>query len=67
VPFDDRGEGILIVGTDGLFKYTTPTKLCTTARTPELDAVPARLVELVRLRSGNLQDDIAVVACRLTG
>ncbi len=65
VPFGaGRLDGTLVIGTDGLFKYTSAAKIVETARLPEIETIPGRLVDLVRLRSGSLPDDVAVVVCR---
>ena len=57
-------DGTLVVGSDGLFKYTSAAKSAEAARSPEVDGIPERLVDLVRLRSGSVPDDVAVVVCR---
>lgn len=57
--------GTLLVATDGLFKYTSPERICEAALDPDLDRAAARLLELVRLRSGALPDDVAMVLGRL--
>jgi hypothetical protein len=54
----------LIVATDGLFKYAPAAKLRAAACAPRLDDVPPLLLELVRLRSGDLPDDVAIAAWR---
>jgi len=56
--------GTLLVATDGLLKYAPRRRLVEAAMGSDLDAIPAALVELVRLRSGGLPDDVAVVVCR---
>lgn len=54
-------SGTLVVGSDGLFKYAARAAIVRTARAPaEVD----RLVQLVRLPSGRLQDDVSVAICR---
>jgi len=58
-------EGTLVVGSDGLFKYAGPDRICEIARGPNLDAAADKLIDLVRLRNGKLQDDVAVVLCRV--
>jgi serine/threonine protein phosphatase PrpC len=58
----------LLVASDGLFKYADATRIIQTvadAATAEpLEPVARRLINLVRLRSGALPDDVAVVLCR---
>ena len=61
---DEALDGTLIVASDGLFKYGKSERLCEAARNPQLEIVPASLVDAVRLPSGNLQDDVAIIACR---
>jgi len=56
----------LLVATDGLFRYASPESVCGAARTPELDRATAALLDAVRLPSGALQDDVALVLCDLS-
>lgn len=57
-PFD----GTLIVATDGLFRYAKRQDIAfVVERGDPPDAIARRLVDLVRLADGSLQDDIAVV------
>jgi serine/threonine protein phosphatase PrpC len=53
-------EGILIVASDGLWKYTSHEKIAAQLSVPEISTLPHRLADLVRLRSGALQDDLAI-------
>jgi serine/threonine protein phosphatase PrpC len=65
VPFAiARASGTLVVATDGLWKYAKPAALRAIATSPDLDTIPTRLIDLVRLRSGDLQDDVAIIVCR---
>jgi serine/threonine protein phosphatase PrpC len=57
-------DGTLLVATDGLLKYTSAERIAEAARGPDLPRAAGQLVDLVRLRSGGLQDDVAVVLCR---
>lgn len=50
----------LVVGSDGLWKYTTQSRICEAAAIRPLDLATAKLVDTVRLKSGSLQDDVAV-------
>ena len=57
----ERGGGRLLLGSDGLFKYATAeTIVALAARTSVAEAADA-LAHCVRLPSGGLQDDVAVV------
>jgi PPM family protein phosphatase len=60
-------EGTLLLATDGLLKYAVPERIAPVARGADLQAAAAQVVELVRLPSGELWDDVGVVLCRLTG
>jgi serine/threonine protein phosphatase PrpC len=61
--------GTVLVATDGLLKYASPQKICQTVRAAsraaaKIDALPAALIDVVRMPSGGLQDDVAVAAAR---
>lgn len=61
-------RGTLVVATDGLFSYAGREPIASiVAGHEELDAEAVALVEAVRLRSGSVQDDVAVVLVRGTG
>jgi len=53
--------GRLLVGSDGLFKYVPHERIRNLVSTLPLQDAPAALVAAARLRSGALQDDIAVI------
>lgn len=56
--------GTLLVATDGLVRYAKRDAIAELARGPDLDAAARALVELVRLPSGELPDDVSVILCR---
>ena len=56
--------GTLLVATDGLWKYTSYEKIHDQIQASP-DNLPERLTTLVRLRSGALQDDIAMALIEL--
>ncbi|MBI5545465.1 MAG: protein phosphatase 2C domain-containing protein [Deltaproteobacteria bacterium] len=56
--------GTLVLASDGLVKYAPARLLHEIALRPDLAGVPRAMVDLARLRSGELQDDVAVVVCR---
>jgi serine/threonine protein phosphatase PrpC len=58
------GTGTLLLASDGLAKYASRTKIAASAIGTDLAESSGRLVDLVRLRSGALQDDVSVVLCR---
>lgn len=58
------GEGTLLVASDGLLRFAPPEAIARVARGPDLTAAARELVELVRLPSGEVPDDISIVLCR---
>lgn len=65
MPFEHAEfRGTLLVASDGLIKYAPPQRICEAARIGDLNAAGRRLIDLVRLRSGALQDDVSLVLCR---
>ncbi len=64
-PFSARPwTGTLLVASDGLTKFAPIEALLEAARVADLEAAATRLVDLVRLRSGALQDDVSLVLVR---
>jgi serine/threonine protein phosphatase PrpC len=61
-----RLDGVLVVGTDGLFKYASPGSIAAASLAEGCDVAARSLVDLVRLPSGGLHDDAAVVVVRAT-
>jgi PPM family protein phosphatase len=64
VTFSAALDGTLLLATDGLFKYARPELIAALARGPDLAAASKSLVELVRLPSGKLSDDVAAILHR---
>ena len=58
------GEATLVVASDGLLKYGARRAIARIAGQADLAAAADALIELVRLPSGGLQDDVGVVLCR---
>jgi serine/threonine protein phosphatase PrpC len=56
--------GTLLVASDGLIKYASQASIARVARGADLAFAARALVDLVRLRSGELQDDVSIVLCR---
>ncbi len=56
--------GTLLVASDGLLRYAKPADIARVATGPDLAAAARALVELVRLPSGQVPDDVSVVLCR---
>jgi serine/threonine protein phosphatase PrpC len=66
VPFEHpRREGRLLLATDGLLKYAAPDEIREAALSEDLPASADGLLDLVRLPSGELMDDVALVLCPL--
>jgi PPM family protein phosphatase len=56
--------GTLIVASDGLLKFARHEDVARLVRGADLAAAAGALVELVRLPSGELPDDVSIVLCR---
>jgi serine/threonine protein phosphatase PrpC len=56
--------GTLLLASDGFAKYAPAGKAAAVAMGPDLVRAVEGLIDLVRLRSGGLQDDVSVVLCR---
>jgi PPM family protein phosphatase len=57
-------DGTLLVASNGLFKYADWKRIAEVARETDIQQAAGHLVDLVRLRSGSLPDDVSVVLCR---
>ena len=58
------GTGTLLVASDGLLRYARSEAIVQLVSAADLAAAARGLVDLVRLRSGALPDDVSVVLCR---
>jgi PPM family protein phosphatase len=56
--------GTLLVASDGLFSYAKRDDIVRLARGADLAEAAKAMIELVRLPSGQLPDDVSVVLCR---
>ncbi|HKB02352.1 MAG TPA: protein phosphatase 2C domain-containing protein [Gemmataceae bacterium] len=56
--------GTLLLMTDGVWEYADPAVLRDIARGDDLATIPARLIDAARMRTGQLQDDAALVVAR---
>ncbi|MDP9149641.1 MAG: protein phosphatase 2C domain-containing protein [Myxococcota bacterium] len=54
-------SGVLVMATDGLFDYAAVDVIARIVRASAIGAAAERLIELIRLRSGKLADDVALV------
>jgi serine/threonine protein phosphatase PrpC len=57
-------DGLLLVATDGFCNYVKRTEMVKIIPYEDFATLPKRLVSLVRLRSGALNDDVGIVVCR---
>jgi PPM family protein phosphatase len=62
---DPARDGILLIASDGLFKYAPPERIREVAAQPDLDSAATQLVNLVRFQSGRLSDDVSLILCQL--
>jgi serine/threonine protein phosphatase PrpC len=53
--------GVLLVATDGLFRYASAAVIAGIVQGGPIAQTPGRLLDLVRLRSGKFADDVAMV------
>lgn len=58
-------EGVLLVGSDGFFDYAKRDRIAPLIGRTDFLAVPRACIDMVRLPSGELWHDTAVVACRV--
>lgn len=64
IPFEAPPlDGALLLATDGLIKYARADRICDVVRDSAWEDAPGRLINLVRLRSGALQDDVGLILC----
>jgi len=59
-------NGILVIATDGLWKYANLDLIEQRVRNSPADVLASQLAELARLRSGGFPDDIAIITCEFT-
>lgn len=65
VPFIHRPlDGVLLVGTDGFFDYAKRDAITAMIVRSDFYTIPKQCIEMVRLPSGEMWDDVAVVAAR---
>jgi hypothetical protein len=56
--------GVLVAASDGFFNYAKRTDIASTVMQTDFVTLPRKLLELVRLKTGQLWDDAAIVVCR---
>jgi serine/threonine protein phosphatase PrpC len=67
VPIRHRhAGGVLVVGSDGLFRYAAADQIREVALSGTPEEACRALIDLVRLPNGTLQDDVAVVVCHVS-
>ncbi|MBA3550300.1 MAG: serine/threonine protein phosphatase [Nannocystis sp.] len=65
VPFTSRlGAATLLLASDGLLNYAPAPRITALATMRELTGLAHQLCDLVRLRSGTLPDDVAILLAR---
>lgn len=57
-------SGLLLVGSDGFFAYAKRDAIPPLIARTDFFAIPRMCVDMVRLSSGELWDDVVLVACR---
>lgn len=61
----DKPIGTLVIATDGLWKYTSLEAIHKTVLENAMQSLPVKLINLARLKSGTLPDDVCVIVCSL--
>jgi hypothetical protein len=59
-------RGRLVAASDGLWKYTSHARIANAAALHPIESAARALVDGARLRSGALQDDVAVLVCQVS-
>jgi serine/threonine protein phosphatase PrpC len=59
------GQGTLVAATDGLWKYAARADVARVVNDHPFEELAPLLVDLVRMKNGALQDDVAVAVVRL--
>ena len=57
-------DGLLIVADDGFCNYVKRAEMVNVLPYEDFAVIPKHLLEMVRLRSGELRDDVGIVVCR---
>ncbi len=57
-------DGLLIVASDGFCNYVKREAMVKVLPYEDFAVIPKRLLEMVRLRSGELWDDVGIAVCR---
>ena len=57
-------RGVLLAASDGLFNYAKPESIVRIASENDFFTIPKKCLEAVRLPSGDLWDDVGIVAAR---
>jgi serine/threonine protein phosphatase PrpC len=65
IPFEaELSAATLLLASDGLLKYARRERIAALARDADVESAAQQLARLPRLRSGELQDDLAIIVCR---
>lgn len=59
-------SGVLIVATDGLWRFASRVRIAEAVLARPLEVAAGALIDGARLRSGALQDDVALAICDLS-
>ena len=57
-------DGVLLIASDGLLKYTSHEKIAATIATSSFDETAKKLIDLVRYQSSALPDDVSILLTR---
>jgi len=59
-------QGVLVAATDGFFNYVAKERVPPLLAQADFYTLPRKLIDLVRLPSGEFWDDVGIVVCRPT-
>jgi len=60
-----RREGVLLLATDGLLKYTSAERIVEACRRHPAELAPQQLIDLVKYSSGRFPDDVTVILAKI--
>ena len=67
IGFEGNIERVLLAATDGLWKYAKRQHVAELVRAPPIEKASEALVDGIRLKSGSLQDDVAIAIIEYHG
>jgi serine/threonine protein phosphatase PrpC len=60
-----KSDGVLLLATDGLLKYTSADRIIETCRRNPTELAPQQLIDLVKYPSGRFPDDVTLILAKI--